>query len=370
MDLKRYIIDSSVEIGIDIIGFTDKLDYSDLTEMLEERRYKGYETEFEETDLVKRLSPKLLLESLKSIIVIGMSYFSRTENQEDTFKGRLSKSATGLDYHIVLTRKMEELIAEMKKVTDFEHRIGVDTTPLMDRMLAKEAGIGWFGKNSLIINDELGSFIFLGYILTDLEIDADQPSEMDCGSCDICIGNCPVGAIKKDYKLDAKRCISYLTQTKVDIPYILRDKMEDKVYGCDTCQMVCPKNKSIIGRTEVFYGTATVDHIDIEEIFSQSNREFKEKYGDKAFSWRGKNVIKRNCIIALGNSKQQSAIGLLRRGLKDENMMIRKYSAWAILKIDLSLGKILLDQHKRIERDQSVIDEIYKLEDHFKISDK
>ena len=369
MNLKKRIIDSSVELGIDLIGFTDKLDYSHLMDMLKDRIDRDYETEFEECDLEKRLSPKLLLQSTKSIIVIGMNYYVHINKLDDRPSGRLSKSATGLDYHIVLTQKMEQLIEEIKKITPVEYKIGVDTTPMIDRELAKQSGIGWYGKNSLIINDKMGSFIFLGYILTNLQIESDKPIAEKCGTCNICIRSCPVGAIKADYKLNAKRCISYLTQTKRDIPYDLRDKMKDKVYGCDTCQIVCPKNKDTIDNANTAKNTDGLEFLDIREIFSLSNREFKQKYGDTAISWRGKNGIKRNCIIALGNSRDVSNLDLLQNGLEDDSEMIRKYSMWAILKIDLTLGIVMLNKHRLIEKDLSVIEEIRRLEHHFKIYD-
>ncbi len=381
MDLKNYIIDKSKEIGIDIIGFTNADNFEDIDKVLEKRRAKNYETEFEEVDIKKRISPKQILETGESIIVIGVNYYLNIQDKIDCKKnkpkGKLSKSSIGKDYHILLKHKMELLVDEIKKLEiNFDYFIGVDTTPLLDRYLAKQAGVGWYGKNSNIINEKHGSFIFLGYVITSLEIKEDSSIEDKCGDCNRCIRSCPVGAIKTNYELNATRCISYLTQTKDEIEYDLREKMGIQLYGCDICQLVCPKNQDIIEnsktisyeKTDSIKSDNLMEYVDIEELFSMSNREFKEKYGDIAFSWRGKNVIKRNGIIALGNLKEKTNMKLLKRALKDDSIMIRKYSAWAILKIDKVEGLEILESHKEYEKDSSVLDEIEKLKKYFKIS--
>lgn len=374
MDLKKYIKEKSKEIGIDIIGFTHAQEFdSEIANNLKTRREKQYETEFEEEDIRKRIDPKHMLESGKSIIVIGMSYYKTPSDDlgEDKEKprGRLSKSSLGLDYHIVLKEKMEKLVEEIKKVRlDFSYTIGVDTTPLLDRQLARRAGVGWQGKNSLIINENHGSFIFLGYIITSLQIGKDASIDDQCGDCDICLRSCPVGAIKPNHELNARRCISYLTQTKEDIPYDLRDKMGDKIYGCDTCQLACPKNKDTIENSPEVWDEKLLEYIDLEELFSMSNKQFKARYGDFAFSWRGKNVIKRNGLIILGNLKDKTNIPLLEEALKDESIMIRKYTAWALLKVDKAKGLKILEDHKNYEKDQEIIDEIEKLKKYFNIS--
>ena len=366
MDLKRYIIEKSKDLNIDIIGFTNADEFKGLEDVLKKRRSEGYETEFEEDDINKRINPTGMLESGRSIIVIGMSYYKKVKEEGQEPKGKLSVSSVGIDYHILLTEKMEKLACEIKKKDhSFEYKIGVDTTPLLDRELARKAGVGWYGKNSNIINDKYGSFIFLGYIINNLKLEEDRPLEEKCGDCDICIRSCPVGAIKPNYELDARRCISYLTQTKKDIPYRLREKMGDKLYGCDTCQLVCPKNLNIIKKARE---KDDRKYINIEELFDMSNRKFKEKYGSLAFSWRGKNVIKRNGIIALGNKKDLKDISLLTRGLKDESLMIRKYSAWSLLKQEGQRGLEILEDHIKHELDKSLIEEIEKLKTYFKIS--
>lgn len=335
-DIKEFIINKSKELNIDIIGFTNCEPLFDIKEYLEHRRDNN--TEFEETDIEKRINPKITLPNCKSIILIGLSYNIDYENNDkNILKGNLSKSSWGRDYHKVLKDKIEKLINEIKNELDFDYKYFVDTGPLVDRELAKKAGVGFYGKNCSIINREYGSFIFLGYILTDLDINIDieeKELEDDCGDCDLCIKACPTGALIGPYQLNPKKCISYLTQTKDNIPEELLEKMATKIYGCDTCQLVCPKNKDVkksIHRE--FVPELTNGIIDIEELLTMSNRQFKEKYASMAGSWRGKNILKRNAIIALGNMKDKKNMELLIEEKNKDNQMLNPYIKWALNKI-------------------------------------
>lgn len=333
MNLKQYIIDKSKELNIDLIGFTDCEPLNNLKDYLIQRKKENRQTEFEKEDLEKRINPKLTLPECKSIIVIGLSYNNSFNEVPDyKLRGILSRSSWGIDYHIVLRKRMEDLINEIEKVQPFNYRYFVDTGPLVDREIARKAGIGYYGKNCSIINDEYGSFIFLGYILTDLDINyIPTVSENRCGDCIRCIKACPTGALEEPYRVNPKKCISYLTQTKNTIPDELREKMSNKIYGCDTCQMACPKNKGIIiPEHKEFMPVITKGYMNLEELLSISNKEFKEKYGHIAGSWRGKNILKRNAIIAIGNMKSKENLKLLTPLLKEENPMIREYVKWAV----------------------------------------
>lgn len=338
-NFNQYIIEKSKELNIDIIGFTDCSPFSDAKEYLLERQRENKQTEFEEKDIDKRIDPLLTLPSCKSIIVLGISYNVDNDEKVDyQLKGRLSKTTWGIDYHNVLNNKMELLIEEIKKIMDFEYKYFVDTGPLIDRALAKRAGVGYFGKNCSIINDEYGSFIFLGYILTNLSLTPSDKVDEKCGDCDLCIKACPTGALEKPYRLNPKKCISYLTQTKDNIPISFRERMGIKLYGCDTCQLVCPKNKDIVKfNHKEFIPEITKGYMDIEELLRISNREFKKKYGEMAGSWRGKTILKRNAIIALGNMKNEENLNLLINELKDPSPMIREYASWAIVNIYLTM---------------------------------
>lgn len=361
MDLKKFIIKKSKEINIDIIRFCKADIFENLEKILKERQKKNYHTEFEVQDINKRVDPKLIMPNAKSIICIGMSYNANYKRDDNVkLKGNISRSSWGIDYHKVLSEKLEDLAQEIKKVIELEYKIYVDTGPLVDREIAKRAGIGWYGKNCSIINNDYGSFIFIGYMITNLEIEEDDQVEEDCGDCTLCIDACPTGAIEKGYIVNSKKCISYLTQTNNKIPFELRDKMGIKVYGCDTCQLVCPKNKGVkIANIEEFLPNKTHGLIDIEELFKMSNKEFKEKYGDMSGSWRGKNILKRNSLIALGNMKK--GFDIAEKAINDNSPKVREYAAWALMKIDKEKGRLILNQHLQKEQNEYVRDEIEKI---------
>ncbi|MBU5425862.1 tRNA epoxyqueuosine(34) reductase QueG [Tissierella pigra] len=340
-ELNQYILEKSKELNIDICGFTDSLPLYNLEEYLLYREKNNVKTEFEEKDINKRIDPRLTMDNCKSIIVLGLSYnIDYDEKPDYLLRGKLSKSSWGIDYHLVLRKKIESLVEEIKKKIDFQYKYFVDTGPLIDRELGRKSGIGYYGKNCSIINKEYGSFIFLGYILTNLNLDISKEAESECGDCNLCINACPTGALEEPYKLNPKRCISYLTQTKSNIPITLREKMGMKIYGCDTCQLVCPKNKGIKkSNHEEFIPILTKGYMNLEELLTISNKEFKRKYGTMAGSWRGKSILKRNAIIALGNMKRTENIQLLVNLLKDESPEIREYSEWAIVNIFLTISQ-------------------------------
>lgn len=337
VDLKQYIVDLSKKVNIDLIGFTDCQPFYELKDYLIQRKEESKETEFEEKDIDKRINPRLIFPECKTIIALGISYNITLDEEPDyKLRGALSKSSWGVDYHTVLKDRMIRLIKELEKAMDFKYMYFVDTGPLIDREIARRCGLGYYGKNCSIINDEYGSFIFLGYILTNLEVEEySSPVEEKCGDCDLCLRACPTKALESPYRVNPKRCLSYLTQTKDMIPHELREKMGTRIYGCDTCQMVCPKNKGVEkSNHSEFIPEITKGYMNIEELLTISNKEFKKKYGTMAGSWRGKNVLKRNGIIALGNMKNKESLILLKPLLKDQNPMIRDYAEWAINKIN------------------------------------
>lgn len=364
MDLMAYIIGKSKELNIDLIGFTDCEPLYRLKDYVLHRQNEGMQTEFEKMDIDKRINPRHSLPQCKSTIVIGLSYYVKSSKKTDyKLKGLFSRSSWGLDYHIVLKNKMEELIRELKKVVDFNYKHYVDTGPLIDRELASKSGIGYYGKNCSIINERYGSFIFLGHVLTDLEIDFPLKTlNSECGDCNICIEHCPTGALQKPFTLDPRKCISYLTQTRNRIPYELRDNMGNKIYGCDTCQIVCPKNKDIDkSNHEEFLPSVANGYVDLEELLFICNEGFRNKYSYMSCGWRGKNILRRNAIIAIGNMKDKNNMRLLEPLLHDPSPMIREYAIWGILNTDFDYGKNLIMKKIDKQKEKSAVTEIENL---------
>jgi epoxyqueuosine reductase len=268
-----------------------------------------------------------------------------------------------MDYHTVLRDRLGKLEIYIKEsVIDAQTRSMVDTGELSDRAVAERAGIGWSAKNCSIITPEFGSYVYLGEIITNIPFAPDTPMEDECGDCRLCLDVCPTGALIEGGQLNAQRCIAFLTQTKTSLPDEFRTKIGNRLYGCDTCQTVCPKNKGKLNMHQLeFKPDPEIAKPLLVPLLTISNREFKEKYGHVSGSWRGKKPIQRNAIIALAHFKEVSAvpdlIGLL---LKDERPVIRGTAAWAIGKLGTTEGNEALHLALETEKEQEVIDEIHK----------
>lgn len=289
--LRETIINAAKNVGIEMIGFTRAEPFYSLESILKERIEKNNSPEFEEKNIKLRIDPKMTMKDCKSIIVIGLSYYTEREYSPNVkIKGSLSRSSWGIDYHRVLIEHMGRLVDKLKETIEFQSMMFTDTGPLVDRELAYRAGLGYYGKNCSLINPKYGSFFFIGYILTDLEIkENEEILQSECGDCELCLKACPTSALVDPGKLDINRCISYLTQSKKPIKEGLARKMGIKIYGCDTCQLVCPKNKEIkISSHTEFEAKKTGGFIDIEELLEMSKRDFNLKYKDMSGSWRGK----------------------------------------------------------------------------------
>jgi epoxyqueuosine reductase len=365
--LKEEVIDYSKEIGIDKIGFASASTFQTLKNRLERHRELGYESGFEEKDLEKRTNPDLLLEEAKSIIAIAVAYPSKMKDaprgtKEDR-RGIFCRASWGHDYHNVLRDRLNKLEAFIKeKVPSARLKSMVDTGELSDRAVAERAGIGWSGKNCAIITPEFGSYVYLGEMVTTLPFEPDQPVEDGCGACNKCIDVCPTGALVQGGQLNSHRCIAFLTQTKGFLPDEFRTKIGNRLYGCDTCQTVCPENK---GKDFHLHAELEPDpeiaKPKLKPLLQMSNREFKEKYGHVSGSWRGKKPIQRNAIIALAHFKDETAVPELIKLLKgDVRPVIRGTAAWALGKIGTNEAVRELETALLKEKEEEVIEEIKK----------
>lgn len=297
--LKEEIINYSKKINIDLIGFCDSEISLELKDKLILQKTKKYNCEFQKGTIEEKINPKLLMKDCKTIIAIAISYPISCDKLTKLSKNEVyvSSSSWGKDYHKVLTELMQLLCDFIKlKNNDFIYKIICDTSVLCDRTIAYKAGLGFFGKNNLIINPKYGSNIFLGAILTNLELPYDQPIEGSfCENCNKCIEACPNNALTKEALLDANKCLSYISQKK-DLNKIEESLINQCIYGCDICRRVCPYNNKNNTRQKDFMPTG-IEFIDIDKYIPLSNKEFKKRYGDLAMAWRGASIINRNIKI-------------------------------------------------------------------------
>lgn len=299
-EVKKKIINYCNELGLDTVGITKCRVFNELKENLIERDKNNLFNEFEEKDIEKRINPFLYMENGKSIISIAFPYLN-----EDNLKSNInfSKYTRGLDYHVVVKGYLD-------KICEFIHNIGgsaipfVDNNCLPERYIAYLSGVGFIGKNNMIITKKYGSYVFLGEILTDLELKEDFPVENLCGKCNMCKKVCPTGAVCG--VKNSNICLSYITQKK-EIEDKWLTKLDGRLFGCDSCQDCCPYNENVkFSSLSQFNSLDFMKNIDLEELCNLDNTIFKEKYKNTSCGWRGKNVIQRNAIInciLLGNGK-------------------------------------------------------------------
>ncbi|MGM0753215.1 MAG: tRNA epoxyqueuosine(34) reductase QueG [Bacillota bacterium] len=365
--LKQDIIAYSKEIGIDKIGFTTADTFSEMKNRLLRQEMLGYQSGFEEKDIEKRVDPSLIFDKPKSIIAIALAYPSKMKDAPQSKRGErrgiFCRASWGTDYHHVLRdrlSKLEEYI--VSRVPQARFKSMVDTGELVDRAVAERAGIGWSGKNCSIITPEFGSYVYLGEMVTNLPFAPDTPMEDQCGTCNKCVDVCPTGALIEGGQLDAQKCIAFLTQTKGFLADEYRVKLGNRLYGCDTCQTVCPENKGMdFHFHEEMEPDPEIAKPLLKPLLTISNREFKEKYGHVSGSWRGKKPIQRNAIIALAHYKDTTAIkDLVDVMEKDVRPVIRGTSAWALGKIGGGEAQQALLKQQSVETDDNVLNEIQK----------
>jgi epoxyqueuosine reductase len=284
-----------------------------------------------------RRHPKSILPEVKSVVMVAMNYKPPPEKDASTSAARVARYARGPDYHDVLRERLHALLAWIQtQVPGCRGRGVVDTAPLLERDFARRAGLGWFGKNTMLLNKRLGSYFFLGALLLDVELPPDPPHETShCGTCTACLDACPTHAFPAPGQLDSRRCISYLTiELRTDVPAELREDIEDWLFGCDICQEVCPWNrKAPIADDPVFKERSDLVALDPVELLGLTDEEFRRRFRDTAL-WRAKRRgLLRNAALILGNRGDRGALPALRRALDDPELLIREAARWAIGRI-------------------------------------
>lgn len=326
------------DIGFDLAGIASasKADgFHHLSSWLE----KGFQGEMDY--IPKRVNayehPSSILENVRSILMVGYNYKHLVNDENNTGKGRVAKYAHGRDYHEVLWNKLDQLLEKFQKNhPDCKGRGVVDTAPLLERDFARRAGLGWIGKNTMLINKKAGSFMVLGALLLDMELTPDQPFiKNHCGSCTACLTACPTEAFIQPKILDATRCISYLTiETKNEIPHEHRSKMQDWIFGCDICQDVCPWNKKAPHAKDwKSWHNPDIESLDLVELLGMDNSTFKAKFKDTPLWRRKRKGILRNACIALGNTGGREHLVALEKARLDNEPLIRESATWAIEQI-------------------------------------
>lgn len=301
--MKQKIIDFCGELGLSEIGFSKCETFNELESLLNKRKIYNLENEFEEKNMQKRINPNLSLKYGKTIISIAFPYLFYKELKNNVY---FSLYTRGEDYHRVVLSYLEKICCFIKEMGKNAEAF-VDSNALPERYIAFKSGIGFIGKNNMLINKKYGSYVVLGEIITDLDVESDKPICNACGNCDICLKACPTKSIS------SKMCnpniyLSYITQKK-NIEDSWFEKFNGRLFGCDICQNVCPYNVNIeYSSIEAFRPFDFMSKVDIDEILNMDKKLFREKYGKTSSGWRGKNILQRNVLIALFSKMKQENI--------------------------------------------------------------
>ncbi len=288
---------------------------------------------------LKRSRPGELAPGCVRVVSVRMDYWPREAREPlavlgDGERGYVSRYALGRDYHKVMRRALARLAGDLaSRIGPFGYRVCVDSAPVLEKALARSGGLGWIGKHTNLLARDAGSWFFLGEILTDLPLPTDTPASSHCGTCEACITACPTRAIVAPYRLDARRCISYLTiESKGPIPVEHREAIGNRIYGCDDCQLVCPWNKFAREASHPdFKVRHGLDAPRLTDLFAWTAQEFDERMAGSAIYRIGYERWSRNIAVALGNApKSASVIASLERRREDASALVREHVAWAL----------------------------------------
>jgi len=361
------------EMGFDAVGFTPA-GASAHGEAFEQWVAEGMHGEMgylaREDAVARRKDPGVLVPGAKSAVVVALRYYDADEDAsaaDDPSRGVVARYARNLDYHELMKERLialqEWIGAELVPVRG---RVYVDTGAVLERELASRAGLGWFGKNTMLIQPQRGSYYFLGVVLLDVELAYDEPFAKDhCGTCSACLGACPTGALlgrdgSGAPRMDARRCISYLTiELKGPIPRELRPLIGNRVYGCDICQEVCPWNSFSEPTTEeAFLAREGLDGPSLIEWMGMTQEEFSARFKGSPIKRAKRRGLLRNVAVALGNWGSPEAVPALAAALNDEEPLIRGHAAWALGRLGTEATRQALSGRAEVEEDAWVRQEI------------
>jgi epoxyqueuosine reductase len=285
----------------------------------------------------KRCDLQRVLPGARSVVIVALNYWQGPE-QPRRGAGRIARYAWGDDYHDLMLGKLEKLSAFLADLGGAQ-KCYVDTGPVLERDHAAEAGIGWHGKSTMLIDAKLGTWFFIGEILTTLDLAPDPPQPARCGTCQRCLTACPTGAITEPHRLDARRCISYLTiELKGSIPLELRPLIGDRIYGCDDCLEACPWNRFAAVSREAAFNAPPARARLLRDFLSLDDAKFRELFRRSPIKRIKRRGFLRNVCVALGNVGGEEDLPALRRAAADPEPLIAEHAAWAIGQIEDRLG--------------------------------
>lgn len=310
---------------------------------------------YDEAYASKAADPSHVLTGARSVICVAVPYAAET-TEPRRLQGRVSNYVGASDYHHRVRTLLQIVAACIDEAAGASvTAIACDTKPIAERAFAARAGLGWIGKHTNLISPVSGSFVFLGEIVTTLDLPADPPLRKTCGSCTRCIPACPTGALRGDYTIDATRCIADLTQRTDAIPRAMRPLIGTWVWGCDLCQLACPPNR-LAPPSAAPNETAMPDLV---RLLRMRSSEFKKKYARSAMGWRGAAILRRNAAVALGNALDRAAVPALAESLRDDpHALVRAHAAWALGRIGSPPALAALRSARTVESDGSVQEEI------------
>ncbi|MDD2920871.1 MAG: tRNA epoxyqueuosine(34) reductase QueG, partial [Anaerolineales bacterium] len=323
-DLKQAIKDKTRQLGFSLTGVASSepsAQYAFFQSWLEH----GYHGSMQYLQNEKRADPKLILPECKSILILALPY-SPSSFILDPSSFKVASYALGDDYHDIIPPKLKQIVEfiEAQFGQKIPNRYYTDTGPILERELAQRAGLGWIGKNSMLVNPKIGSAFLLAEILLGVELEPDAPATDHCGTCTRCIQACPTQCILPNRTLDARRCISYLTiENKNEIPEDLRPQMQNWIFGCDACQAVCPWNR-FAPSSSIF---ASSDAATLPSDLLLAPAEFNQRFKQSPIKRAKRRGYLRNLAVALGNRKNKNDIPLLEQAAQDAEPLIREHAA-------------------------------------------